>query len=243
MGFSMSSRLIMNSPTTNVWGTKGTKVKPWKKILTWSILGLLAVTLLLLGLIYLLPGYDLYVVNSNSMNPTFSAGDIVATVPPGSLLVGDIQTGDIAIFQIGSEKVTHRIVSIEGEIITTKGDANEDPDVRPIAASQVNGIYLFKIPAVGYVINLLKSRNGWFLGIIVPAILLISWICVDIIKEALRREDTGSTSRISNAKQKVNQHSLKSFHTNNSQSNDNYKACDDPLKKLLQEVVKDYKAD
>ena len=218
-------------------------IKQWKKILTWAILGMLAVTLLLLGLVYLLPGYDLFIVKSNSMSPVFSAGDAVVTVPPDSLLVGDIRPGDIAVFQIGSEKVTHRIVSIEGETITTKGDANEDPDVSPIAASQVSGIYLFKIPAVGYAINFLKSRDGWFLGIIVPAILLVGWICVDIIKEALRKEksasECGKRTEIPESKKTG---SLNDFSENYIQNN-NFKSSKDPLKKLLQEVLKDYKTD
>jgi signal peptidase I len=231
-------RLMINFiPTING------KAKQWMKIVTWALLSMLALAILLLGLMYLLPGYDLYIVNSNSMNPTFSAGDVVVTVPPGSFVGGDIKPDDIAVFQIGSEKVTHRIISIEGDTITTKGDANEDPDARPIAASQVSGIYLFRIPAFGYAINFLKSRNGWFLGIIVPAILLVGWICIDIIKEALRKEDSASACTKSKAiEESTNHRSQKNFYMNNLQ-NKNYKAGDDSLKRLLQEVIKEYKTD
>jgi hypothetical protein len=50
--------------------------------------------------------------------------------------------------------------------------------------SDVRGVYLFKIPSVGYVTNFIQTKTGWFLTIIIPGALLTLWLVKDIVKEA-----------------------------------------------------------
>jgi signal peptidase I len=213
------------------------------KIFVRTISVILVIAVLFLGLIYLLPGYDLYVVQSDSMSPTFMTGDVVVTAPPHSFLGGDIRPGAIVTFQQGSEKVTHRILSINGDSVLTKGDANEDPDVHSIAPSQVIGIYLFRIPAFGYAASFLKTRNGWLLGVVLPSILLLGWIVVDIIREALRKESPAIAEVESGSNQIGMNHKDRLGFRINIDQNKNHKILDDPLKELLQEVVKDHKSE
>ena len=74
--------------------------------------------------------------------------------------------------------VTHRIVSIDdssaSRIFQTKGDANSDPDIFSVPASNVIGELVFVLPVVGYLPGFLKdNRIVYVLMIIVPVLLII----------------------------------------------------------------------
>jgi signal peptidase len=135
--------------------------------------------------IHFSPDYGLYFVKSGSMRPSINPGDIVITGP-----VGDLQPGKIITFEQHDVLVTHRIIGREGDMLQTKGDNNEDPDTSLLPISSVFGSYLFRIPYVGYINSFVSTRKGWFLIIIVPAIVLVLFIVKDIIKETLKSPKT-----------------------------------------------------
>ncbi len=139
-----------------------------------------------LAFVFFSPIYNLYVVRSGSMAPAINTSDVVITGPVSA--AGSIKPGVIVTYELGIELVTHRVVSINGDTLITKGDANEDPDSNPVRLSQVKGSYLFKIPYVGYFTSFVRTRVGWFLAIIVPAIALAGFIVKDIVKEVLNNE-------------------------------------------------------
>ena len=88
-------------------------------------------------------------IQTGSMSPTFTPGDIIICeeVDPSTLKVGDIITYWTA---IGGERVlnTHRIVEIyDGggyRIFATKGDANTEMDSLTVHESEVVGKYVRK---------------------------------------------------------------------------------------------------
>lgn len=93
-------------------------------------------------------------VLSNSMQPTASAGDVAITqaVPVGSIRVGDV----IAFMPPGSSQVVmHRVSSMRGAVLTTKGDANrvEDP-WRVTLAGQSAYRLVAIVPALGWLAEL-----------------------------------------------------------------------------------------
>jgi signal peptidase I len=138
------------------------------------------------------PDYHLYVVRSESMKPAINMGDVVIAGPAGA--IEGIKTGDIVTYELGNNLITHRVLSIDGNTLITKGDASEDPDPRPVQLSQVKSRYLFKIPYIGYLSNFVRTRLGWFLAIILPAMVLVGFIVKDIIKEALKNENRGKNT-------------------------------------------------
>ena len=152
-----------------------------------SRLGLIVPCLILAGLafIYFAPGYNLYLVRSESMRPAINMGDLIITSPLNGPINGEVKPGAIVTYQRSKQLITHRVQSIDGNTLVTKGDAVEDPDPWPVTVSDVKGIYLFKIPFVGYLTSFVQTRLGWFLAIIIPAVLLIGWLAKDIVKEAL----------------------------------------------------------
>lgn len=127
-------------------------------------------------------GVGAAVVLSGSMEPALSAGDLLIVTEEDSYSVGDV-----VVYQDGSSAITHRIVSMEeievenpdsdsGESLTewqfvTQGDANNIPD-SPIHQSRIKGKVSFRIPYIGYVVNLIKTPIGTIL-ILAAAVFLL----------------------------------------------------------------------
>lgn len=145
---------------------------------------MLIVVIVLLAFVLVSPGYSMYFVRSGSMIPTLNLGDMVITGPVGGFLTGSVKPGAIITFQQNKNVVTHRAVSVSGDSIITKGDNNEDPDPNPVSMSKVVGIYLFKVPFIGYLLTFIRSKPGWFLLIIIPTAILLGFLIKDILKEA-----------------------------------------------------------
>ena len=157
------------------------------KILSRSILAVLGLILAGLAFLYFTPGYNLLLVRSESMRPAINVGDLIITGPVSSPINGEVKPGTIITYEHSKELITHRVDSIDGGTLVTKGDAVEDPDPWSVEMSSIRGVYLFKIPYVGYVTSFVQTKLGWFLSIIIPAALLVIWLAKDIVKEAFSR--------------------------------------------------------
>ena len=104
------------------------------------------------------------VVMSGSMEPTYSAGDLIVLRP-----IKDIQVGDVVAFKTPRgtpgfpPRLLHRVVEYEeaGARLTTKGDANADSDPFKVGMESLLGEATgFKVPLGGHVILFLQSRYG-----------------------------------------------------------------------------------
>lgn len=99
-------------------------------------------------------GFGMTVVLSGSMEPELSVADMLVVVKEDTYSVGEI-----VVFQTGRSAVVHRIISIDGDVIVTQGDANNTPD-EPISYSNIKGKVVAVVPYVGYIINLIKTPIG-----------------------------------------------------------------------------------
>ena len=75
---------------------------------------------------------------------------------------------------------THRIIGIEetsdGRIFTTKGDNENEPDLRKVLEGDIVSKYSgFRIPLLGYIITFLTTQLGFFLCIVLPVLLYTIW--------------------------------------------------------------------
>ena len=111
-------------------------------------------------------GYGAAVVLSGSMEPEFSTGDLIVVGREDAY-----ELRDIVVYQDGSSLVVHRIIDINGDTLTTQGDANNAPD-EPITLSDVKGKVLFWIPYAGTVVGFLKTPVGT-ICVIAAAIALV----------------------------------------------------------------------
>ena len=102
-------------------------------------------------------GFGMTVVLSGSMEPALSVDDLLIVTPED-----DYKVGDIVVFQTSRTAVVHRIVSIDGETFTTRGDANTGND-EPITKANIKGRVALAIPFVGILINFIKSPVGTIL--------------------------------------------------------------------------------
>ena len=123
-------------------------------------------------------GVGATVVLSGSMEPAIYTGDLLIIAEQDSY-----EVNDVVVFQTNRMAVVHRIIEIyeetvesnDGEEIRsfaiTKGDANNSPD-DPIQIDQIKGAVVFRIPLIGYLINVIKTPIGTIL-ILALAILLL----------------------------------------------------------------------
>jgi len=102
-------------------------------------------------------GYRLYAVRSGSMAPTFPTGALVVAAP----LDGPAVPGDVVVFRSGGAGLTtHRVMTVSGDLLETKGDANETPDVGAVPQSAVIGRVVASTPRLGYVVVFLQQPPG-----------------------------------------------------------------------------------
>lgn len=113
--------------------------------------------------------FALLTVESGSMEPDYEAGDLLLVVetPYEELGVGD----DIC-FNVNDELITHRIIRIEGDSITTQGISNEIEDTS-ITESNYCARVATCIPMMGSVLYLLQST--WVLLALTIALFLLCY--------------------------------------------------------------------
>ena len=110
-------------------------------------------------------GYGMSVVLSGSMESRLSVDDLVIIKATDNYKVNDI-----VLFQDGNSLVIHRIIEIDGDTVTTKGDANNTAD-EPINKSQIKGVLVYDIAGLGAMVNILKQPVSVFI-ILAAAFLL-----------------------------------------------------------------------
>ena len=119
-------------------------------------------------------GYSFYYVLTESMEPEINSGDMILGkyTEPENLRVGDIVTyvGDTGTFK--DKIITHQIIEIDGDIVVTKGVANEDPDPA-IYSSQILSKFVATIPVAGDIFSVINSKLGFIFLIVTPLGLLI----------------------------------------------------------------------
>lgn len=104
-------------------------------------------------------GYGIYNIVSGSMEPEIPVGSViyVEEVRPE-----EIQKREIIAFQSGESVIAHRVMEnkvVEGEF-TTKGDANAENDMQPVAYDQLIGRVARHYPMLGVMMEVYTSKVG-----------------------------------------------------------------------------------
>lgn len=117
--------------------------------------------------------FFIFKVISGSMEPSIRTGSIVFVehINPKNIQKGDI----VSYFPENNEDsiVTHRVLEINNEFITTKGDANNIGDLDKITPERIRGKVVFSLPFVGYLLNWLKTPPGFIITVVIPALYII----------------------------------------------------------------------
>lgn len=208
----MNTNIELDKENNNIFGVKHYKVKIIKKkenlfrylvsVISYSIfifLMLVGGTLLLYVADikiraakgdYSAPAFNAYVVLSGSMLPTIEINDVVVTkkIPEEKLEIGDIITFISPDPRFGGISVTHRIIEkIYDEtqgIYTyrTQGDNNNIYDAVPVPNSNIIGKVILKIPKLGYIQNILSSKTGLIVLVLIPCLAILSYDIMKMLK-------------------------------------------------------------
>ena len=128
------------------------------------------VIVLALGITVRVADLRIATVLSGSMRPTISPGDLVVTapVPVSSLRVGDVIT---FVPPTGTQVLIHRISSMEGAVVTTRGDANNADDPWHVTLAGSTSYRLVAVvPFVGWLTELQRPAlllAGLLVGLVV----------------------------------------------------------------------------
>jgi signal peptidase I len=94
-------------------------------------------------------GWTATTVMSDSMAPGIRAGDVVVTMPVDT---AHLQAGRVVLVKdpdhAGRLRL-HRLVAIDGDALTTRGDANPQADSTPVSRSAVVGVAVLRAPWIG----------------------------------------------------------------------------------------------
>ncbi len=128
-------------------------------------------------------GFGDGVVVSESMVPVLNVNDLIFY----KQVDGDeLQLGDIIIYKKVENNldklIVHQIISIDDNVLVTKGVNNEFPDA-PIITSDVVGKYLFKIDNAGYF-------SSTIFGPIILILIFVVMTIIEVVLNKLRKQKT-----------------------------------------------------
>ncbi|MFX1601489.1 MAG: signal peptidase I [Promethearchaeota archaeon] len=143
------------------------------------------------------------VVVSGSMEPTLLKGDLLFLQgkDPSQIKNGTIsgKEGDIIVFDARdlpgwiyppNDPVVHRVVDkwFDGAwYFRTKGDANPTIDDAPVPENRILGVFIGRIPYIGWVKILLTDS-----GLLIPLLVIVSaLLIISIIWDILKKDDAG----------------------------------------------------
>jgi signal peptidase I len=159
--------------------SRGKKITPARKIWRLGLLVLGCITLIVPIVAHFGYGIGFSTVLSQSMQPTFSAGDLAITrlIPASTVAVGDVV---VLTDPEQSVKYSHRVVTIadtSGTLaLTTRGDANPIADRSSVLLPDMVDVskIVMTLPLLGYVIIFFTSAAAlWFgAGLLTLAALL-----------------------------------------------------------------------
>ena len=208
----MNTSIALDNQINNVFGVKHYKVKVIREkenifryivsVISYSIfifLMLIGGTLLLyIADIkiraakgdYTAPAFNAYVVLSGSMLPTIEVKDVVVTkkIAEERLEIGDIITFISPDPRFGGISVTHRIIEkIYDETqgvykYRTQGDNNNIADGTPVPNDYILGKVILKIPKLGYIQDILASKGGLIIFVLIPCLAILSYDIMKIFK-------------------------------------------------------------
>lgn len=124
-------------------------------------------------------GYTIFEIVSGSMEPTLSIKDLIIIKN-----TTDIKENDIITYIDNKDYITHRVIKIEGNTITTKGDSNNSTDVK-INKERVIGKVVLVLPKAGIIREILTTPK--VLITLIITLILISLSISYIPKEKRRK--------------------------------------------------------
>ncbi len=146
-------------------------------------IGIVSTAVLIIALLFALAatvmprvaGWPAVSINSESMEPSFGAGDVLLVEPYGAQ---ELKPGSILLFDdpVRPGFMSHRLLAINVDgTLTTKGDANDVADSTRIDPGEVVGVGRLVVPLVGWPSVWLRAGHLVELLIVACAALGLLW--------------------------------------------------------------------
>ena len=167
-------------------------VKKIINIITWPLIAVVVILAVLLVGVRLV-GFQPFAVLSGSMEPVYSAGDLIYVKSVDYRTLGE---GDVITYMLSQDTVaTHRIVGVvpdaeDASVLRyrTKGDANDSEDATLVYYKNIIGSPAFSLPLLGYVAGYISSPPGMYVAIGFSALLILLAFLPDLFpKEEKKR--------------------------------------------------------
>lgn len=120
-------------------------MKLFKKILKWFIILFLVIVFggcISLFLAFNIMGYEVIQITGDDMEPDLYSGDVIVIKPVD---ISDVDIGDIITFQIGYNKITHKVVSKGNGTVSTQGSNLDTIDALSVMNDNIRGKVLTKL--------------------------------------------------------------------------------------------------
>lgn len=158
----------------------------------WNIVSIVLVCMLVI-LALLIAGVNLigirpYAVLSGSMAPAFPTGALIYVKQAKAQ---QVRVGDPITFRLDNAATvaTHRVLSVDAEnrCFYTKGDANDQPDARPVQFDDLIGIPVFSIPLLGYISSFLSRPPGLYIAAAVALTAVVLAVLPGLLRKVQQR--------------------------------------------------------
>lgn len=120
-------------------------------------------------------GYTAFNVITGSMSPTLEVGDIIIVK-----ITKDVKVDDVITYYKNNDFITHRVISINGEDLVTRGDSNNSSD-SPVKLEMVVGKVVRTFHKVGTMVDILLTPKI-FISIVIT--LFLFSICFSYIPKS-----------------------------------------------------------
>ena len=132
-------------------------------------------------------GWGLATVESGSMEPSLSKGDLLVVRAASG---ADVGVRDVVVYRSATGSlVVHRVVARDGGTLTIQGDANDSPDA-PVDESQVLAVAVGRVPGAGAAVDALRTPAG------IAVLVVLALLLVEVPFRRHRRADAAERKRL-----------------------------------------------
>ena len=163
-------------------------------VTTVAVVAVVILAVLLVGL--RLVGLEPFVVLSGSMEPSYPVGSLIYVCRVDT---DQLQVGDPITFRLAGETIaTHRIIEVlqdtpKSRSFRTQGDANKNPDGKPVPDSKVIGKPIFCIPYLGYLSSYIQRPPGSYVAVGVGLAIIALAFVPDFIQAFEKKNDQNAS--------------------------------------------------
>ena len=146
-------------------------------------------------------GYQMYFIRTGSMSPYLEPGDVIISkkYEGGELIAG--KDGDVVTYygdmNGNVELITHRVVKVDGDKITTQGDFNNVAD-SPITKDDIEAVMVHKTVVIDKIYKIISTTWGFWLFIFTPIASLIVAEIVSLVKELKKEKEVADENEEEN---------------------------------------------